>query len=191
MKAFPTEALTHAPISCVLDLVKDNDLQPDQIKEIHIRSLARAADILADPSKYDPRTKETADHSLPYIFARALLDGPITVASFDEEAVRAPALRPLMAKITVTADADIEAMLPDHMAVRVSVRMRDGTTHEVEVIDPLGHPNNPMQVSDIEKKFIAQGEPAIGAERCRAALDAWWRVQDAADLRPLIALLDI
>ncbi len=148
-------------------------------------------EIASEPEKWDPQSHETADHSLPYIFARALLDGPITVASFDEEAVRAPALRPLMAKITVTADADIEAMLPDHMAVRVSVRMRDGTTHEVEVIDPLGHPNNPMQVSDIEKKFIAQGEPAIGAERCRAALDAWWRVQDAADLRPLIALLDI
>ncbi len=64
MKAFPTEALTHTPISAVLDLVKSNDLHPDQVEKIQIRSLARAADILSDPSKYDPRTKETADHSL-------------------------------------------------------------------------------------------------------------------------------
>jgi 2-methylcitrate dehydratase len=51
MKAFPTEALTHAPISALLDLVKDNDLRPDDVEKIQIRSLARAADILADPSK--------------------------------------------------------------------------------------------------------------------------------------------
>src|SRR5689334_8254357 len=60
MKSFPTEALTHTPISAVLELVKANDLKPEAIKEVHIRSLARAADILADPSKYDPHTKETA-----------------------------------------------------------------------------------------------------------------------------------
>ncbi len=42
MKAFPTEGLTHTPISAVLDLVKENDLHPDQVEKIQIRSLARA-----------------------------------------------------------------------------------------------------------------------------------------------------
>ena len=77
MKAFPTEALTHAPISCVLDLIKQNDLTPERIEEVHIRSLARAADILADASKYDPRSKETADHSLPYVIAAAVARRPV------------------------------------------------------------------------------------------------------------------
>ena len=66
MKFFPTEALTHAPISAVLDLVKENNLKPEQIAKVQIRTVARAADILADASKYDPHSKETADHSLPY-----------------------------------------------------------------------------------------------------------------------------
>jgi 2-methylcitrate dehydratase PrpD len=52
-----------------------------------------------EPEKWDPRTRETADHSLPYIFARALVDGPIRMSSFEDEAVRDPALRPIMAKI--------------------------------------------------------------------------------------------
>src|SRR6185295_16400099 len=64
MKAFPTEALTHTPISAVLDIVKSNDLKSEQVEKVQIRSLARAADILSDPSKYDPQSKETADHSL-------------------------------------------------------------------------------------------------------------------------------
>lgn len=148
-------------------------------------------EIGSEPEKWDPRTRETADHSLPYIFARALVDGPITVASFDDEPVLDPALRPLMAKIKVTADKDIEAMAPQTMALRVIARTSDGTTHEVEITNPLGHPDNPMQDSDIEEKFLALGTRAIGADRCRKALDAWWQVSDAADLRPLIEMLDI
>src|SRR3954466_6972751 len=82
MKAFPTEALTHAPISATLDLVHENDLKPEQVEKITIRSLARAADILSDPSKYDPHTKETADHSLPYVIAAALAERQVTPLQF-------------------------------------------------------------------------------------------------------------
>jgi 2-methylcitrate dehydratase len=82
MKFFPTEALTHAPISAVLDLVKEHDLKPEQVTKVRIHSLARAADILSDPSKYDPHTKETADHSLPYVIAAALVDRQVTPAQF-------------------------------------------------------------------------------------------------------------
>ena len=82
MKFFPTEALTHTPISAVLDLVKENDLQPDQIEKVQIRTVARAADILADASKYDPHSKETADHSLPYGVAAAIVDRQVTPAQF-------------------------------------------------------------------------------------------------------------
>ena len=82
MKAFPTEALTHTPISAVLALVKDNDLKPDEIAKVHIRTTARGADILSDPSKYDPHTKETADHSLPYVIAAAIAERQVTPLQF-------------------------------------------------------------------------------------------------------------
>ena len=82
MKAFPTEALTHTPISAVLALVKDNDLKPNDIAKVHIRTTARGADILSDPSKYDPHTKETADHSLPYVIAAAIAERQVTPLQF-------------------------------------------------------------------------------------------------------------
>jgi len=165
---------------------------PETIEAIEVRCDAFTRfEIGSEPEKWDPQTHATADHSLPYIFARALVDGPITVASFAEAKVKDPALRPLMAKIAVVEDAAIEAMLPEHMALRVTARTRDGKMHEIEVVDPLGHPNNPMRKPDIEAKFTALAEPAIGAARCRQALDAWWDVRNAADLRPLIGLLDL
>src|SRR5690349_13917893 len=101
MKFFPTEALTHTPISAVLDLVTEHDLQPEQITEIHIRSLARAADILADPSKYDPRSKETADHSLPYCIAAAVVDRQVTPAQFTPEKIADARIREQLRKVVV------------------------------------------------------------------------------------------
>src|SRR5579864_1682766 len=121
MKAFPTEALTHTPISAVLDLVKEHDLRPEQVEKIHVRSLARAADILADPSKYDPHSKETADHSLPYVIAAALVDRQVTPLQFTPEKIMSPEIRAQLRKVEVVADPQIEKVFPALQRVIVSI----------------------------------------------------------------------
>src|SRR6202142_3600881 len=125
MKFFPTEALTHAPISAVLDLVKGNDLYPDEVEKIQIRSLARAADILSDPSKYDPHTKETADHSLPYVIAAALVDRQVTPAQFEMNKIMDPTIRAQLKKVEVVADPEIEKVFPALQRVIVNITTTD------------------------------------------------------------------
>src|SRR5271166_378870 len=126
MKFFPTEALTHAPISAVLDLVKSNDLQPEQVEKIQIRSLARAADILSDPSKYDPHTKETADHSLPYVIAAALVERQVTPVQFTMEKIMDAKIRAQLKKVEVVADPEIERVFPALQRVVVNITTTDG-----------------------------------------------------------------
>src|SRR5579871_4390392 len=126
MKAFPTEALTHTPISAVLDLVTEHALRPDQVEKIHVRSLARAADILADPSKYDPHSKETADHSLPYVIAAALVDRQVTPLQFTPEKIMDPLLRAQLSKVEVVADPEIEKAFPALQRVIVTIRTSEG-----------------------------------------------------------------
>ena len=157
------------------------DIQCDEFTRFEIGS---------EPEKWDPQTRETADHSLPYIIAKTLVDGPLSVASFDEEQVRDAALRPLLQKITVTMDPAIEALVPHTMMLRAIARTSDGQIFEAEIANPLGHPENPMQDSDIEAKFRAQAETVLGADRCSKALEAWWQMRNADDLRPLIKLFD-
>src|SRR5436305_347552 len=107
MKAFPTEALTHTLISAVLDLVKTNDCKPHQVEKVELSSLARAADILADPSKYEPHTKETADHSLPYVIAAAVADRQVTPLQFTMQKIMDSAIRAQLQKVEVVADPEI------------------------------------------------------------------------------------
>jgi 2-methylcitrate dehydratase len=148
-------------------------------------------EIGSEPEKWDPKSRETADHSLPYIFARTLVDGPIRVSSFDDGSVRDASLRPLMAKIKIIPDETIEALSHEKTVIRVVAKTLDGATHRVEVVNPLGHPDNPMQDQHIEEKFIALVEPALGEKRCETALQRWWQVHTAEDMRALIRLLDI
>jgi len=189
IKYWPVETNGQPVIFAALELRPK--VAPDDLTEIEVfTSKFTWFEIGSEPEKWDPRTRETADHSLPYMLARTLVDGALTVASFRDEAVRDPALRPLMAKIKVTVDDAIEAMLPD-MALRVVATTRDGARHTVEVGNPLGHPNNPMRDEHIGEKLMTLAGPAMGAQRAAAALERWWRVRDADDVRALVRLLEL
>ena len=63
--------------------------------------------------------------------------------------------------------------------------------HFVEVDNPLGHPDKPMQDEDIEKKFLTLGDPIIGRARSAAALEAWMGVWGADDIGRLMDFLDL
>src|SRR5437763_6711814 len=150
MKAFPTEALTHTPISAVLDVVKSNDLHPDDVAKIQIRSLARAADILSDPSKYDPQSKETADHSLPYVIAAAIVDRQVTPAQFEMKKIMDATIRAQLQKVEVVADPEIEKVFPALQRVIVNITTKDGRTLTKQLDYPKGDPRNPLSDAEVE-----------------------------------------
>lgn len=188
MKAFPTEALTHAPISAVLDLVTENDLAPAEIETVRIRSLARAADILADPSKYDPRSKETADHSLPYVIAAAIVDRQVTPKQFTQERIMDDEIRAQLRKVEVTADEEIEAVFPELQRVHVTVVTTDGREMEKQLDYPKGDPRNPLSDTEITEKFTALAEPIMTAAAREKLVDAVWRLDELDSVTELMAL---
>jgi 2-methylcitrate dehydratase len=190
LKYWPIETNGQPAVWAALEL--RSKVNPSDLKQIEVfTSRFTWFEIGSEPEKWDPKTRETADHSLPYIFARALVDGPIRVSSFSDEAVRDPSLRPLMAKIKVIPDDQIEALLPTKTLIRVVATTMGDVCYSVEVMNPLGHPDNPMQDADVEEKFLGLAGPVLGNDRCRKALDYWWRVRDADDVNALIQLLDI
>jgi 2-methylcitrate dehydratase len=174
MKFFPTEALTHAPISATLDLIIENDLAPEEVESVTIYSLARAADILADPSKYDPRSKETADHSLPYVIAAAVAERQVTPLQFTDEKIMDPTIRAQLNKVKVIADPEIEAVFPELQRVRVVIRTTNGREVEKQLDYPKGDPRNPLTNEEISGKFKALAEgiaTEADVERMQAAIN--------------------
>jgi 2-methylcitrate dehydratase len=188
MKFFPTEALTHAPISAVLDLVKANDLKPEQVTKIRIHSLARAADILSDPSKYDPRTKETADHSLPYVIAAALVDRQVTPAQFTMRKIMDPLIRAQLKKVEVVADPEIEKVFPALQRVVVTIQTSDGRDFKKQLDYPKGDPRNPLTDQEVEEKYAALAEGVLSKAAQKKLKDAIWNLEKLGSVSKLMAL---
>jgi 2-methylcitrate dehydratase len=189
MKFFPTEALTHAPISATLDLVHENDLKPEQVEKITIRSLARAADILSDASKYDPHTKETADHSLPYVIAAALVDRQVTPAQFTPQKIMDPTIRAQLKKVEVVADPEIEKVFPALQRVVVTIHTVDGRKLTRQLDFPKGDPRNPLTDHEIEEKFEALASPIMGKAAQKKIMKAVWDLEKLESVSELMKML--
>ena len=189
MKGFPTEALTHTPISAVLDLVKVNNLKPDEVEKVQVRSLARAADILSDPSKYDPRSKETADHSLPYVIAVALVDRQVTPLQFTMEKIMDPQVRAQLKKVEVVADPEIEKAFPALQRAIVTITTVDGRFFSKQLDFPKGDPRNPLTDQEVEEKFSALAGGVLSKRAQKKVKEAIWNLETLDSVGTLMALL--
>jgi 2-methylcitrate dehydratase len=188
MKSFPIEALSHAPLTAMMKTVKDNKIKADEVKEIKVEVIARAADILGDPHKYRPDSKETADHSLPYCMAVGLVDGMVTPLQFKEERVLDKSLIPIMDKIKVIANEEFEALFPKFQPSRVTITTNDGKEYSTRVDVPKGDPRDPMTEEEIAVKFNALGGDVIGKKQCEKLRHCIMNLDSAEKLYELLAL---
>jgi 2-methylcitrate dehydratase len=187
MKSFPIEALSHAPLTAMMKCVKENNLKAEQVAEIKVEVIARAADILGDPHKYRPDSKETADHSLPYSLAVGLVDGMVTPLQFKEERVLDKSLIPIMDKVKVVANSEFESLFPKFQPSQVTITTTDGKSFTKRVDVPKGDPRDPMTAEEIGVKFTALGKDVIGQAACRKLADTIMKLETIASVKELTA----
>ena len=156
---------------------------PRRIRSIEIATFRTAVEIIGqDPEKWRPRTRETADHSLPYCTAVALVDGEVSARQFTPARLADPALLDLVARTTVVESPELTAGYPAGIPNRVTVTLEDGSTFANEVAFPPGHDKNPLSDAQLRAKFDGLVVPALGAERAEAI---WVRLMRLdADPRP-------
>ena len=184
IKFFPSEYHSQAPLWAALKLRER--VAFEDIVAIDIRTYYTAwSEIGSEPQKWSPKTRETADHSLPYLIAAALRDGEITNATFDEANFRDPKLLDLVARITVTEDKAFTARFPEALITEIDMTCKNGN-HLLERAEyPRGHARNPMSSDDVASKFriLCRGTMADEkAERMLAAFGELEHVPRFADL---------
>jgi len=166
-------------------------IDPAAIEAIEIDTYGTAVMMMgADPSRWAPATRETADHSLPYCVAVALLDGAVSDASFADARLRDPALARLMRKVRVREDRRLTDAYPEGAPGRVTIRTAGGAAHVREFLYPKGHAKSPMSEADIERKFRDMAVGRLGPAGCDRLLDAIAGLEDSDDVaRDLVPLL--
>jgi len=164
MKAYPVEALAHSTLSATIKIATDLDLWPEEIQKIEVETISRAVDILADPAKYKPSTRETADHSLPFCIASAILDKNLTPASFAEDRLKSERLLKLIDKITIASNPEFDKLFPEMQPSKVVISTMDGRTATHREDYPKGDPWSPMTQEELDTKFKSLASPVVTQE---------------------------
>lgn len=186
LKYFPTTSNCQVGVWAALHVRADTPI--DNIEKIEISASSFLThESGSEPSKWNPTTRETADHSLPYVFCKALRDGRLDFDEFDDGAAADAGLRDLMETVTVTADPNIDRTWPDVFAVRVRITDTDGRQAEHYEENPRGVPQNPMSESDIGEKFVSLAGGAMGEDGARELFERLWSASADSAVESLLS----
>jgi len=188
VKFYPAEYHAQTAIWAALDLRKRIGGDPlDRIASVEVETHEAGFTILGkDPEKWAPETRETADHSLPYIVSMALLEGKIDKGSYAARKLKDPKIRELMKRVIVKEDRALSAAYPGSVPNRVTVKLDDGKTLAVQVDDPRGHPKNPMSEEEIEQKFRLLTKGILKEAQVEKVLRFVRTIERRSDLSPLL-----
>jgi 2-methylcitrate dehydratase len=175
IKFVPAEYHTQSAIAAAFAL-RPQLGDPSRIRSIEIATFRAAVEIIGkDPEKWRPKTRETADHSLPYCTAVALVDGKVSAEQFTAARLSDPALLDLVSRTRVVEDRELTRGYPAGIPNRVTVTLDDGRQLVSEVAFPPGHDKNPLTDAQLADKFHGLVDPVLGRER---ADEIWRRVSN-------------
>jgi Uncharacterized protein involved in propionate catabolism len=197
MKRWPVGSVAQSAIQAAIDARSQiEDLS--RIEQIRVFAEEGAYDHLVkirqDP--WNPISRETADHSLPYVVASAVLDGTIGVGSFAPKVVLNPQRQAFIKKVTCTPAPELGShAMGKHKRVemgylsRVEIELDDGKVVHGAARPFPGHPRNPFSDADLDEKLRENVAPVAGAQRAAQLGELLWSLDKVKSTRELTKLL--
>ena len=185
LKFFPSEYHSQAPLALALQLREK--VRPAEIDAINVQTYYTCySEIGSEAEKWNPQTRETADHSLPYLLALALIDGYVGSDSFSEARMRDPALGALMQRISIAENPAFTREYPAKLMTQIEIVTKSGERFVETASYAKGHARNPMSDAEIDIKFTRMTEKLMSAERRTALLQSLRDVDQCADIGEII-----
>ncbi|GAB4144888.1 MAG: MmgE/PrpD family protein [Planctomycetaceae bacterium] len=186
IKFWPAEYHSQSAIHAALELRKEID-DISKIDSLEIYTFDAAVDIIGkDPEKWRPQTRETADHSLPYCTAVALMDGDVTLESFSDQRLRDSSLLDLVSRIKIHRDSELSARYPQGIPNRLVATLHDGCKLTAENEFPRGHDQNPMTDEEVVQKFKRLASNLLEESAQNEILERCWNLESENDFAGLM-----
>jgi 2-methylcitrate dehydratase len=198
MKRWPVGSVAQSAIQAALQ-ARSQIQDLSRIKQVRVFAEEGAYEHLVKirPDAWKPISRETADHSLPYIVAAAVLDGYIQINSFSPKVVLDPSRqRFLIEKVTVTAAPELGTLAggkhkraANGYLSRIEIELTDGTVVHGEAQPFPGHPKNPFSDTDLDGKLRENVEPHAGAAQTAKLAALLRSMEKGGSVRELTKLL--
>jgi len=186
IKYWPAEYHSQSAIDACLQLRPK--LSGKKIQSIDMQSFEAAVSIIgSEPEKLRPTSRETADHSMFYCCAAALVDGDVTLATFDEHRLADPKLLDLIDRTKIIEDPKLNEGYPEGIPNDVTITCTDGTKLNKRVDYPRGHARNPMTDEEVVAKFHRMAQGVVTDKTAATILDLAWNLDELSDLTPLFS----
>src|SRR5699024_3674322 len=170
--------------------IRDKEgFDPDEIDKVHLTTFDVAYSIIGGGEEGDKqliRTKEEADHSLPWMLAVVLLDGHLNPEQYAPERITADDVQALMKKVEITPSDELSKRFPEHMPAELQVTLSDGTEFSTSKDSYSGFHDDPLSWEQAREKFDVPATPST-AEKLR---DEIAEIVHALDLRQVSALTE-
>ncbi len=164
----------------------------DDIAQIEVRTLQTAINIMAgDAEKWRPANRETADHSMPYTVAVALMYGSVDQSHFGDEYLQDRRLLDLVSRVNVGVSEEANQRAPEAMLCDLEVLTTAGQRFASQVAYHKGHFKNPLSDAELEVKFRSLACGPLPKAQADSLLDRLWNLEELADVGELIRLTKI
>lgn len=191
MKSYPAHVSAQTAIPAAVALAKEIG-NLDRVTAIEIGTTRRGYQMAGSGAeKWAPNSKETADHSLPYITARAMFDGDLDNDSYAPDKLHEPRIVAFMRKITVKEDPAFATITVNVPPTRLTATLDDGR-RLTRLVDKMpGFPGQPISRADVERKFRSNAGKRWPETQTNAVLEALWRLDKTDDLSVLLGKLSL
>ena len=191
IKGFPLGLYSQTVVDAALQ-VRAQLPSHDPIQAVEIHTLQTAVNIMAgDAEKWHPANRETADHSMPYTAAVALMYGDVQARHFDAAYLRNPELLDLVQKVKVHVSEEANRRAPEALLSIVEVTTTSGAHYRAEVPYHRGHWKNPMSDTEVEAKFRGLAADLLAPSQTDTLLDRLWHLEQVEDIGKVLRLTQI
>lgn len=194
-KLFPAEYSSQGPLHILCNL--HHRLNVDDIKAVEIglhwggwhEIGGGQGDAI---EKWNPKTRESADHSMPFLAAIALLEGSVNKKSFSGEKFQNNIILEFMKKIYVYEDTELTKIhsgeIPKWPSI-VKIKLNSGEVINEKITYPKGHPFRPASDEELEKKFIDLSLEFLSEDQISSLLNIIWNLDQKVSIEKLMAIL--
>jgi 2-methylcitrate dehydratase PrpD len=186
IKPYPCGGLTHQVIDSVLEFKGKNGLTAEMIERVDVDVVKHTFDRIVFRV---PQTGIQGKFCMPYLVARAIIDGKIGLHIFTDSAVRDQNVLKLAERVQMNLDPNLKKSDAAGRPCRVTVRLRNGQTFTREAQHAKGGPEYPMTEAELRDKFTECAREAIDARSAAQALDYIENLETLGDVRPLCEIL--
>jgi 2-methylcitrate dehydratase PrpD len=179
IKPYPSVVLSHPSMNALLDLVKEHDLKPEEVAEIHVYAGTNVVNILYNL----PQSGLEGKFSLQFCLASILLRRRASLEDFSDEFVKSPQVQQMMKRVKTFFDPEIEGKGYKQILSRIEVNLKDGRILKKDSGPYKGGPENPLSEAELGEKFSACAGFVLPKEKVLRALDLLKQIEKLEDIR--------